>query len=97
MKASTLFETPRLTVRPLLDSDYEALHRIYSEPSGMRYVGNLKPYTSEQTRKAIIDANASYSLYGFGPWALICKESGRLIGVGDLEVLPCRELPELSY
>lgn len=48
-------------------------------------------------QKAIINANASYSLHGFGPWALICKENGRLIGVGGQEVLPCPELPELSY
>ncbi|HSD58842.1 MAG TPA: GNAT family N-acetyltransferase [Methanotrichaceae archaeon] len=92
-----LFETPRLLVRPLLDSDYLALHKIYSKPAVMCYIGNLKPYSPEQTQKALTDAHDSYRLHGFGPWAIIYKKRGHLIGVGGLEVLPCRELPELSY
>jgi [ribosomal protein S5]-alanine N-acetyltransferase len=97
MNASTIFETHRLLVRFLLNSDYEAFHRICSDPQVMRYVGNLKPYSPEETQMAMTDAHDSYRLYGFGPWAIICKESGRLIGVGGPDVLPRRELPELSY
>lgn len=97
MSASTIFETHRLLVRFLLNSDIEAFHRICSDPQVMRYVGNLTPYSPEQTQMAMTDAHESYRLYGFGPWAIICKESGRLIGVGGPDVLPRRELPELSY
>ncbi len=40
---------------------------------------------------------ASYKRHGFGAWAVVFKETGRLIGFGGLEILTSRSGPEVSY
>ncbi len=42
----TIFETPRLLVRPLLDLDFAGIYRLLSDPEIMRYI--RAPFTEEQ-------------------------------------------------
>ncbi|HMQ56247.1 MAG TPA: GNAT family N-acetyltransferase [Anaerolineae bacterium] len=93
----TVFETPRLIARLLHHTDVDALHTICGDAAVMRFVGDLQPYTYDQTRQVITEAQHSYEQYGFGPLAFIAKASGQLIGYGGLELLPVREGPELFY
>ena len=76
----TIFKTARLTVRPLVDSDFSELFRLLSDPETMRYV--RAPYTEEQQAR---DRMALWSDYaekcpGLGTFALEMKESGSFAG-----------------
>ena len=92
-----VFATERMLVRPLRESDFAALHLLCGDARVMQYVGNLQPYTPDQTRAVISQAQYYYQEHGFGPWAIVEKESGRFIGYGGIEFLPLRAVPELFY
>jgi ribosomal-protein-alanine N-acetyltransferase len=63
------------------DDDAEEGFRIWSDPEVMRYVGTGKPNaTIEETRAWLGRMAAHHEQHGFGFWALVEKESGRLIG-----------------
>jgi [ribosomal protein S5]-alanine N-acetyltransferase len=97
MAGIVVFETERLLVRPLHPTDFDNLHAICGDPLVMHYVGNLQPYTLEQTRQAIEKAQVNYQAHGFGGWAIFDKANGRFLGYGGLEYLPERNVPEVFY
>jgi RimJ/RimL family protein N-acetyltransferase len=90
-------ETARMTVRRLEMADFADLHAICGDPEVMRFVGNLQPYTPEQTRAAIESAQAYYRQYCFGPWCVVGKTAGNLMAYAGLEFLPERDIPEVFY
>ncbi|MEW6208040.1 MAG: GNAT family N-acetyltransferase [Acidobacteriota bacterium] len=92
-----IFETARLRVRELRESDFDDLYAIVGDARVMRYVGDLNPYTGDQTRQAIENSQESYRQRGFGAWAIISKQSAQLIGMGGIEISPFRDMPEVSY
>jgi RimJ/RimL family protein N-acetyltransferase len=92
-----IFETARTTVRQLAAADFADLHAICGDAAVMRYVGNLKPYTPEQTREAIEAAQVYYRQYSFGPWGVIHQKTGRFMGHAGMEFLPERDIPEVFY
>ncbi|HEY7546034.1 MAG TPA: GNAT family N-acetyltransferase [Blastocatellia bacterium] len=92
-----ILETCRLRVRELEASDFDRLHAILGDTEVMRYVGDLNPYTEDQTQHAIEICRESYRLNGFGAWAIISKQENQLIGMGGIEVSPFREMAEVSY
>lgn len=95
--AEIVFDTGRIIVRHLVDDDFTCLHALTGDSQVMRYVGNLQPYTPEQTKQAIAEAQTSYNDNGFGLWAFVEKSTGRFMGYGGLEYLPGREIPEVAY
>lgn len=95
--AEFVFDTGRIIVRHLVDADFTPLQALTGNSHVMRYVGNLQPYTAEQTKQAIAEAQASYSQNGFGLWAFVEKSTGRFMGYGGLEYLPGRDIPEVAY
>jgi RimJ/RimL family protein N-acetyltransferase len=92
-----VFETGQMIVRQLEMADFADLHAICGDPAVMRYVGNLQPYTPEQTRAAIEQAQAYYRQYSFGPWCVVDKTAGNLMAYAGLEFLPERAIPEVFY
>ena len=88
-------ETKRLFLRELTHDDIEPLHAVLSDPVAMRHYP--KPFDREMTRKWIEWNLENYAVHGFGLWAVIHREEGRLIGdcgltiqqvdgVGELEI-----------
>jgi ribosomal-protein-alanine N-acetyltransferase len=74
------FETARLEVRPLLDSDFSELYRLLSDPETMRYV--RAPYTEEAQAW---DRMAFWSDYaqkcpGLGTFVMELKGSDSFVG-----------------
>jgi RimJ/RimL family protein N-acetyltransferase len=74
----TILETPRLLLRQLTLDDLEALHHIFSDPVTMSFWP--APFSLEQTRGWIGRSIRSYEENGFGRYAVVLKENGRLIG-----------------
>jgi len=74
-----LFETERLTARQLSHEDLPALTEILSDPEVMKY--SVRGVCDEKATSEFIDwCRACYSSHGIGPWALLEKSSGDLVG-----------------
>lgn len=74
-----LFETQRLAVRQLSLQELPALTEILSDPEVMKY--SVRGVCDEAATRKFIDwCLACYSSDGMGPWALLEKASGELIG-----------------
>ena len=87
-----LFETERLVARRLSLQDLPALTEILSDPEVMKY--SVRGVCDEEATGRFIDwCLECYSSHGVGPWALLEKASGALMGfcgvgpelVGDTE------------
>jgi [ribosomal protein S5]-alanine N-acetyltransferase len=72
-------ETSRLILREFLQSDLQALAPILADPLVMKF-STMGRYSTSQTEKAIDNFIDSYKQFGFGLWAVVLKESYRLIG-----------------
>jgi RimJ/RimL family protein N-acetyltransferase len=70
--------TGRLVLRPLRESDLDALARIYADPLTMRFLGGVR--TREATQSRLEWMVATHRQQGFGLWATTLREEGTLIG-----------------
>lgn len=74
-----LFETERLVARQLSLEDLPELTEILSDPEVMKY--SIRGVCDENATRKFIDwCMECYSSHGVGPWALLEKTSGNLIG-----------------
>lgn len=100
MKPITLFkqkmETQRLVLRPFNRQDFTALYPIYSNLEVTRYIEK-----GAKTEKEVLAQLNSYIKHwkdhGFGPFALIHKESGELIGRSGLYLSDRSPFAQLGY
>lgn len=74
-----LFETSRLIGRQLSRQDLPALTEILSDPDVMKH--SVHGVCDENATRKFIDwCQECYSSHGVGPWALVEKSSGGLVG-----------------
>ena len=90
-------ETTRLLLRELNPEDFNALHEILSDPQTMRHYPS--PFSEEQTRRWIMRNMERYQQLGFGLWAVVLKETGKLIGDCGITMqnIHSEILPEIGY
>ena len=89
-------DTDRLTVRPFLpQSDSRAMTVVYCDPEVMRFVPGGALADEEAVRAKLESYARAQAEYGFSSWALVERETGRLIGdvgfgifrpTGDIEL-----------
>ena len=77
-KKKRMFETERLILRKIIKEDFEELHRLFRDPEVMQYVADIK--TEKDTTDWISIVQKSYREKGYGPWAVILKNTSKLIG-----------------
>lgn len=77
---TTILQTPRLLLRELTDGDHEALYEMYQDPRMNRYLGGPPPPREEYWRRVRETWPAYYARHGFGLWATVRREDGRLLG-----------------
>ena len=90
-------ETTRLILREMTDADYDALRAIMQDPQVMyAYEG---PFTDEEVRAWLNRQLERYARFGFGLWAVVLKETGRVIGQCGLTMQPWQEesVLEIGY
>jgi len=93
----TEIETARLRHRMLSPHDLDALLMIVSDPDVMKYLG-IEAGTipsREETKTALEGMIEFWAQNGFGRWAVIHKEDGKLIGLCGFRLLD--GTPELFY
>ncbi len=87
-------ETARLRLRQFTPEDLDDLFRLYSDPEVMRY---LLPRTREQTQISLRKHIQQWQEHNFGMWAVIHKDSGKMIGRCGLGFLDNTPEVELGY
>jgi RimJ/RimL family protein N-acetyltransferase len=87
-------ETARLQLRHFTLDDFDDLFRIYSDPEVMRY---LSLRTKEQTQASLCKHIQHWQEHNFGMYAVIDKESGKMIGRCGLGFLDNTPEVELGY
>ena len=73
-----LIETQRLGLREMTQADYPALARMLQDPETMYAYEH--GFSEEETCAWFLRMLERYRTDGFGLWAVICKETGEMIG-----------------
>lgn len=74
----TIFQTARCIVRPYMQADFDTLHSILSDKKTMHAWGH--GFTKQESQEWLDKQIANYEKYGFGIWAIVEKQSGKIIG-----------------
>lgn len=88
-------ETSRLRLRHFTLNDLNQLYPIYSNPEVNKYIGKGAK-TEDETRAALMKMIQHWQ-HGFGMWAVVHKESNKLIGRCGLCFLDNTSEVELGY
>lgn len=73
-----ILKTKRLTLRPLVDSDFDFLRELDTDPEVMKYVNQGKKKTPEETLENMQRNYARYEMFGIGLYIVenrVTKES----------------------
>ena len=73
-------ETERLTLRPFRGADATALFELSQDPEVMRYVGDRRVPTLQESWRAVAGWIGHWALRGYGQWAIEDRASGVFIG-----------------
>ncbi|MEA5564086.1 GNAT family N-acetyltransferase [Anabaena sp. UHCC 0399] len=87
-------ETTRLILRHFSLDDFDSLFRLYSDAEVMRY---LSPRTKAQTQASLIKHIQHWQEHNLGMWAVVYKDSGKMIGRCGLGFLDTTPEVELGY
>lgn len=93
---SIQLETKRLLLRPMLRSDFDALHLIFTDPEVMASFG-VEPFTREQMQRWLQRNLDHQDQFGYGLFSVMLKETGELIGDCGLEEMESERAAELGY
>ena len=90
-------ETRRLVLREMAPADLDGLLSVLGDPENMRYYP--APFDREQVRAWIRRNQERYRIFGFGLWAVVLKDTGRLIGDCGITMQQIRGSirPEIGY
>ena len=95
-KNNLQLETKRLILRPMLESDFDALLLIFTDTKVMEAFDH-PPFTNEQMSRWLNRNLDHQNEYGYGLFSVILKETGELIGNCGLEVMEDMGAAELGY
>lgn len=89
-------ETKRLLIREITPDDVEEICSLYEDKENVRFLPQINSF-EEQEEFAMAYIENMYGIYGYGLWAVILKDSGRIIGIAgiehrDIEDVTVREL-----
>jgi [ribosomal protein S5]-alanine N-acetyltransferase len=91
-------ETERLILREFQQIDFRELAPILADPKVMKFA-TMGVLSVEQVQQKIASFITCYEKYGFGKWAVILKDSNRLIGYCGIavELIDGNNEKELGY
>lgn len=95
-----MVETKRLTLRPFVLADVAAHAELYSDSEVTRHLAgdSVSPEAvAARSRQVVESFAAHWAQHGFGVWAMMDRESGRLIGQCGLKHLPDTTDIEVLY
>jgi RimJ/RimL family protein N-acetyltransferase len=90
-------ETDRLRLRAFTPGDLDDLYLVFGDAEVMTYISGGKPRTREATRTGLLRTIEGWRERGFGLWAVVEKDTGRVIGYCGLIFLEGTTEIELAY
>ncbi len=96
----TRMETGRLLLRPFEEGDRPGYRAIRLKPGVTRFLPSHTEYPAEAARRADAAVEAfreAWKQDGYGPWAVVERASGHLVGHLGLRRLPERGETELLF
>ncbi len=91
-------ETPRLVLREFIDSDLDAYAEcIFADAEVMRYLPRREKLPRERAQQTMEFFNDHHLEYGFGPWVVIEKATGELMGHCGLRYIADIDETEVLY
>lgn len=92
-----IFETERMILREMTQEDYPALAEILQDAEAMFAYGHA--FSDEETQTWLNRMLERYHKDGFGLWAAVLKETGKMIGQCGitLQAYSDREVLEIGY
>ena len=90
-------DTERLCLREFREEDLANLHDILANPKVGIWLGKPMGFTFSQSKDLLDRFLQHREERGYGPWALIDKESKKMIGYCGLSYTPSLEETELLY
>jgi RimJ/RimL family protein N-acetyltransferase len=73
-------ETERLVLRPPTEADLDDLAEVFADPEVMRYIGAGQPWSRRRTEEGFARWQTFWAADGFGMFAVVRREDGRLLG-----------------
>jgi RimJ/RimL family protein N-acetyltransferase len=73
-------KTERLTLRAFREDDVGALFELSQDPDVVRYVGDRRVPTLQETWRAVAGWIGHWTMRDYGQWAIEERASGRFIG-----------------
>lgn len=92
-----ILETDRTIIREFTIEDTNQAIEFYSDVDVMRFVGNGKGFSLEETEEFIIKMVDRYEEHGFSFWAVVSKRCNKLIGHCGLMLNRTTGIVEIGY
>jgi len=89
-------DTKRLILRPMIESDFNALHLIFTDPKVLAAFDHA-PFTQEQMQRWLQRNLDHQDKFGYGLFSVILRATGELIGDCGLEQMADMGTAELGY
>jgi ribosomal-protein-alanine N-acetyltransferase len=90
-------ETGRLRLRAFAPDDLDDLYMVFGDAEVMKYISGGKPRTRDATRVGMLRTIEGWRERGFGLWAVVEKDSGKVIGYCGLIFLDGTTEVEVAY
>jgi RimJ/RimL family protein N-acetyltransferase len=95
-KINETLETSRLILRPMLQTDFDPLYLIFTDPNVMAAFNH--PLFTREQMQGWLERNLDHqNQYGYGLFSVILKETHELIGDCGLEQMEDINAAELGY
>ncbi|RVT46829.1 GNAT family N-acetyltransferase [Rubrivivax albus] len=92
-----VFETERLVVRRLRDSDLSDLMAVYGDAEAMQWVGDGQPITENECREWLVVTHRNYEKRGYGMFAVELNAAPGVIGFCGIVHPGGQEEAEVKY
>jgi len=93
-----IFDTERLSVRALAESDAGFMLALLNDPSWLRMIGDRGVRTEQQARAYIRDgAMACYAQLGYGFYLVQHRQDGAPIGICGLALREYLDAPDIGF
>jgi [ribosomal protein S5]-alanine N-acetyltransferase len=95
---SSILETDRLCLWEFVEEDAQAFFELNSNPDVVRFTGDGPLTSVEEARKGLRERPINdYRTHGFGRWAVVHKQSDKIIGFAGLKYLDDLQEVDLGY
>lgn len=94
---SLVFETQRLRLKPILESELNTLHSIFINPYVRKYLCDDKVWSLQQVEEMLIESQRLFDERKFGLWFIETKDEKEIIGFVGLWYFFGEGQPQLAY